>query len=317
MRDNVKLFSDSVYATILTKKGRTLSMIYFLFFLSIVLLLGALINLTSRLDSPAIKGESRAQVKKALIKVLIWGIIGVALSFLNIYMWNNILSFEAVLIFTVGGGTIVSLIAILVCWAVAPSEKSITEHNDMVERKEIFDNELDGYKYCKTIMLNNFSDEICISDDKNQLILKNELTKKHSIIELNEVIECELLENNTVIAKGGVGRAVVGGILAGGAGAIVGATTSKKKTITSYKLRIITKNTENPTYIYEVKSFDVAQEAYGTITSLISNDTTPAEVPISNDAFAQLEKLAVLKDKGILTESEYEGKKHELLDKIK
>ncbi len=290
---------------------------YLVFILNTGLFIGAIISLTSRLGSPEIRDDNKIQLKKAIIQVLICGIIGIVLSSFNIYIWNNILSFGAGLMLIVGGGAIVSLIAVIICWGVAPSEKSITEYDDPVVKNELYDSELGRYKYCKTIILNDYSDEICITDDKKHIILKNDSTKICSIIGLNDVIECEIIENNTVIAKGGIGRAIVGGVLAGGAGAIVGATTAKKETITSYKLRIITKNTDNPTYIYAVKSFGIAQEAYGSIISFIAHCTTSAEVPESNDVFAQLEKLATLKDKGILTESEYENKKNELLDHIK
>ena len=50
----------------------------------------------------------------------------------------------------------------------------------------------------------------------------------------------EVLENNEQIAQGGIGRAVVGGLLFGGAGAIVGGITGRKQQtlLTSMKIKI-------------------------------------------------------------------------------
>ena len=51
------------------------------------------------------------------------------------------------------------------------------------------------------------------------------------------------------IESGGVGRAVVGGVLAGGVGAVVGAATrSSKPTTLSLSVRLVTRNLDRPLY---------------------------------------------------------------------
>ena len=53
--------------------------------------------------------------------------------------------------------------------------------------------------------------------------------------------------------KGGVGRAIVGGALAGGAGAIVGANTrASKNMIYNLQIRIITSNINNSLYTINI-----------------------------------------------------------------
>ncbi len=50
-----------------------------------------------------------------------------------------------------------------------------------------------------------------------------------SIFEFSNLLNFELLEDGETITKGGLGRAVAGGLLFGGVGAIVGGVTGGKK----------------------------------------------------------------------------------------
>lgn len=59
--------------------------------------------------------------------------------------------------------------------------------------------------------------------DEKILIVPN------TIIEFKDIMNFELIEDEEAIASGGLKRAAVGGVLFGGAGAIVGAVTSKNK----------------------------------------------------------------------------------------
>ena len=63
------------------------------------------------------------------------------------------------------------------------------------------------------------------------------------------MIECSIEEDGVTIESGGVGRAVVGGVLAGGVGAVVGAATrSSKPTTLSLSVRLVTRNLDRPLY---------------------------------------------------------------------
>lgn len=138
--------------------------------------------------------------------------------------------------------------------------------------------------------------------------------------------------------KGGVGRAIVGGALAGGAGAIVGANTrASKNMIYNLQIRIITSNINNSLYTiniinnstgvdvnsYEYKNGSLfANEVYATIISIINQNKKQEdkeilkEDNIQKSCFEQLEQLNGLKEKGIITQDEFETKKRELLNKI-
>ncbi|WP_191621583.1 zinc-ribbon domain-containing protein [Clostridium perfringens] len=73
--------------------------------------------------------------------------------------------------------------------------------------------------------------------------------KTPKIYSFDDIISFELIEDNDCIVKGGLGRAIVGGALLGGVGAVVGGTTGKKiskKVITKLIIKITVNNIENP-----------------------------------------------------------------------
>lgn len=64
-------------------------------------------------------------------------------------------------------------------------------------------------------------------------------------IPIDEITGCEIITDSEV--TGGVGRALAGALIAGGVGAVVGATTAKKK-IQLYKIIIYRSNLKHPSY---------------------------------------------------------------------
>ncbi|KST93230.1 hypothetical protein LKF67_0974 [Lactococcus lactis subsp. lactis] len=78
---------------------------------------------------------------------------------------------------------------------------------------------------------------------------------KLQLIDLNNVIDVEIIEDNQVINKVSnssmIGRAVVGGVLTGGVGAIIGGHTAKSKTtkvVKEISLRFRMNDMDNPYY---------------------------------------------------------------------
>ena len=108
------------------------------------------------------------------------------------------------------------------------------------------------------------------------------------IIPFDSIIDCEIVENGAVVTQSGVGRAVIGGIIAGGTGAIVGAATRKTNDyLTELSVRIITNDILNPmvnlyitfrgakTKKTECTQFYAkAQEIYSTIVSIINQNNS-------------------------------------------
>lgn len=182
--------------------------------------------------------------------------------------------------------------------------------------------------------------EVHLDTNSKQLAIINKSTQKVSVdyIPFSSVVECEILENNISIAKGGIGRAVVGGVVAGGVGAIVGSTTAKSSNYSeSLSVRIVTNDLNTPLHVityhsYKTKkdssiyknAFNDAQNLYASLTSIIKNNeatifkaSNQNPATTTSDTFSeQLRNLSKLHKEGILTDSEFESKKNQILSKI-
>ena len=166
------------------------------------------------------------------------------------------------------------------------------------------------------------------------------------IIPFQNIISVQLIENNDIIEQKSlgstIGRTVVGGFLAGGAGAIVGglsATAKQKKAVSSVKVKILLRNSTEPsitigcfnasTMTAEGKPISPDDDLYGlgfqhanTITDCISVIIDSEQHQADNLDQAHLQvysladellKLADLKNNGLLTEQEFLDQKAKLL----
>jgi hypothetical protein len=161
-----------------------------------------------------------------------------------------------------------------------------------------------------------------------------------NFLDFEQIIECKITENSNVISGGGVGRAVAGGFIAGSVGAIVGSNTKKSSTmLNNFSIDIITNDINNS--VVRLKMVDspidintygsiyrdiirFANDVYALIQSVISNkeiiqskeDNKQDLDNFQDDEFQELEKLAELKEKGIITEQEFEESKNKILSKL-
>ncbi|WP_051623481.1 hypothetical protein [Clostridium hydrogeniformans] len=89
---------------------------------------------------------------------------------------------------------------------------------------------------------------IKFNDNTKQILISPKF--KPRILNYSDILDYTLLENGeTIETKGGLGRAITGGVLFGDVGAIVGGTTGKRKSVTSIselKIKIVTKDMNNP-----------------------------------------------------------------------
>lgn len=155
-----------------------------------------------------------------------------------------------------------------------------------------------------------------------------------------QILDFELLEDGETVSKskGGLGSAVVGGMLLGPAGAIVGAAVGGKKTktknvCTSMKVKItlrdnhpdavyvnlITKETKCSSWAYEA----AAKQAQDILSALqVAADKAAGEAAAQASAPAlsaapsaadELMKFKQLLDAGAITQEEFDAKKKQLL----
>ena len=186
-----------------------------------------------------------------------------------------------------------------------------------------------------------------IDENSKQIILINEDNKR--IVPFNKIISVDVIENNKTISSKSsartIGGAVVGGAIAGGAGAIIGGlsgNTTNKKKVSKLSVKIIVRDINNPSLIidcFDAKTMTYANEIEtegegGTIynqcvshanriADMISviidsedekeKSVTTLQGNMSDFIADELDKLAKLKEKGILTEEEFDIQKQRLL----
>lgn len=216
------------------------------------------------------------------------------------------------------------------------NEKAITQMTvddikNAIAAQKVNKSELDSFNPTKRI--GNYVE----FDDNNKkwLILSSILGKrnKSTVYEYSDIVDFELLEDGESVSSGGLGRALVGGALFGGAGAIVGGVTGKKKTrgiCSSLKLKITLKNINNPVVYVNFIETDMKKDgiiyknAYKmaheclSVLELICNQQQPSseltnQQANSSSAADEILKFKQLLDMGVLTPEEFEEKKKELL----
>lgn len=173
----------------------------------------------------------------------------------------------------------------------------------------------------------NIGDAIAF-DDENKLIMIS--PKKHACIyDYNHISKFELLEDGETVTSGGLGRALVGGALFGGTGAIVGSVTGKKKNkekISSLRIKLSLKDINSPVdYIdfLEAKTkrgsiiykdaFNKAQECLSVLQLICDQQEDTNNENPSDSAADEIMKFKHLLDTGAITQDEYDAKKKDLL----
>ena len=149
----------------------------------------------------------------------------------------------------------------------------------------------------------------------------------------DDIVDFELIEDGSSIVSGGVGRAVVGGMLFGGVGAVVGGVTGKKKakqTCTSLMVKITVNNTACPVeyiklisaetakngFVYKA-AFQNAQEIISLLQVICSQRRSASADPQTHtqtlSPAEEIRKYKELLDDGIITAEEFQAKKKQLL----
>lgn len=164
-------------------------------------------------------------------------------------------------------------------------------------------------------------------DSSKEMIAATESGDNIDPIPFSKITGCEILEDSAV--TGGIGRAVAGGILAGGVGAIVGATT-KKKEISSYKIIIYMSDINRPKIVlnlitskmkidslYYKDAVRFANDVNASVKSIISkNNENLNHSKVQVGCKEKLIDLKELKDSGLISSDEYEQKRSKIIESI-
>ena len=198
-----------------------------------------------------------------------------------------------------------------------------------IKTKEDNDNELESFDSTKKI--GSF-----VEFDNNQkkwLVLSSVLGKrnKSTVYNYTDIVDFELLEDGDSVVKGGLGRALVGGALFGGTGAIVGGVTGKRKNkgiCNSLKIKVTINDINNPVvyitflntatkkdgFVYK-NIYKEAHECLSTLQLICDKQESAVENnSISVSSADELLKYKSLLDTGAITQEEYDNKKKQLLE---
>ncbi|HBN6207481.1 TPA: SHOCT domain-containing protein [Clostridioides difficile] len=212
--------------------------------------------------------------------------------------------------------------------------KEITKEDvvNVIEKNENRAKEVESFNATKKI-----GTYLEIDESQRKFLIPNKFGKlAQEVLLFDDVIDYELLEDGETLIKGGLGRALTGGILFGGVGAVVVGVTGKKETkaiINSLKIKITLNNlnmpaiyidlinsaTKKTSFIYKT-NYNIAQEILSTF-SVIQNGNQKDlgkqiddTVQQNNDPLEQIRTLKELLDIQAITEEEFNAKKKELLN---
>ncbi|MEE3334238.1 MAG: SHOCT domain-containing protein [Ruminococcus sp.] len=151
------------------------------------------------------------------------------------------------------------------------------------------------------------------------------------VFKYDEIVDFEVLEDGTIITKGGLGKALIGGALFGLAGAIAGGTSKKTKDVcTKLEIKITTNNSDRPIVYLNLlhaetkKNSFVYKQTSKTVQDILSKfqivvDKLEQEKDILKnesstiDVANEIKKFKELLDMGAITQEEFDAKKKQLL----
>ncbi|MGZ9868111.1 hypothetical protein ACU3L3_06790 [Priestia endophytica] len=155
---------------------------------------------------------------------------------------------------------IVAIGIFLIYWTNQITQKEMMElaQKDGVLRKKIMD------KYnANKIFIHRGEEGIAIKPDENGIIIFN--TSTEQVVDKKDILQSEIIEDGTTISQvsrtGQVGGALVGGMLAGGVGAVVGglgASRTQTQKVTNIKLRLTVNDVNSP--IKQITFFNKPQK---------------------------------------------------------
>ena len=238
------------------------------------------------------------------------------------------------------------LILVTIISIIAVSVKHAGESEEIDKSRSIVNEKLNNLTDFKTTKKFEHARFIVAIDEENRKVACID-TQQVKIIPFEQILKVEFVENAVTVASKSsirmVGGTIVGGALAGNAGAVVGGLsgdTVMNNMITLIQVKIGLRDINYPshtiTIFSDLKGYNPQSEIWHSIheghlelangivdsISAIIDDVDRAEKaqlqPTGNgNQFIadELTKLAKLKDTGILTDNEFEEQKQKLLNK--
>ena len=243
--------------------------------------------------------------------------------------------------------TVVLVIILLYLLIKDANKKAEQQKQEAEERRKKLEEEAKNTLTNHSALLGG-SPDIVISYGKIKVqyfMAKEEIKKflvEGVVYDYNALLNFQVKDNSSTIFTPGkattktntgsmLGRAVVGGVLTGGVGAVIGATSASKETVTTngksktvhdYSIVLTMNDLKCPTLTINLHKDSEATEKIASVLSIIINKNKELETVTTNpqdtrneSTIDALAKLAELKEKGLLSEDEFQQQKQKLLDK--
>lgn len=171
-----------------------------------------------------------------------------------------------------------------------------------------------------------------VVDEDNQLWCFGrkgfKIKRMGAIYRMDEIVDYEIEEDENIITKSGLGRAVAGGVLFGGVGAIVGGITggrtskaecSKLNVLINVKdapskvvIPLLISKTKKNSLVYK-NTIEFLTRITTYLDSIIDEVKNDISKTPSTDPYEDVKKLKELLDIGAITQEEFNAKKKQLL----
>ena len=239
------------------------------------------------------------------------------------------------------------VVLVVVIIIIATPILGISSYKDKKKKDNALENYIDfinrnGLNISKKIAFKNIV-RLDIDTNKKLLGTYSYYENTSKIIKFNEVLDFEIFENGNSVISSRTGSAVVGGLLFGGLGAVAGASGSRtiSENCSNLKLKIYTNNIQYSVIMLDFleKGISKSSALYEQLTEVINEMISLLKIAREhnrqeerkedkkviienvedikqNSNLNSIKELAELKEKGIITESEFEESKKKILEKI-
>lgn len=239
------------------------------------------------------------------------------------------------------------VVLVVVIIIIATPILGISSYKDKKKKDNALENYIDfinrnGLNISKKIAFKNIV-RLDIDTNKKLLGTYSYYENTSKIIKFNEVLDFEIFENGNSVVSSRTGSAVVGGLLFGGLGAVAGASGSRtiSENCSNLKLKIYTNNIQYSVIMLDFleKGISKSSALYEQLTEVINEMISLLKIAREhnrqeerkedkkviienvedikqNSNLNSIKDLAELKEKGIITEKEFEESKKKILEKI-
>ncbi|SYW16240.1 SHOCT domain-containing protein [Oenococcus oeni] len=203
-------------------------------------------------------------------------------------------------------------------------EKHLKNKEKQKNEKQEYENILQSFKEENSLT----SERLIFSDKRKEVLIKKALLdKRYFVYPYKEIVGYKPIINGKSIKKHhGVTRAIVGGALLGGAGAIVGAVTGGKqygavnklaisiffKDNKQFEINFLNSETKTDSFTYKTfqESFNLLANKLESIISINNANLSSSKTISYAD---EISKFKALLDEGTITQEEFDAKKKQIL----